>query len=446
MPVSLDMTAELVREAAWDLKESEDRLDPLMEMIGDARFVLLGNSTHGTHEFYRDRSLISKKLIEEKDFSAIAAEADWPDAWRVNQYLLGETDDVDAEASLNGFKRFPAWLWRNADILNFLGWLRDFNDKLPRSEKALIYGLDLYSLRNSIEAVLRYLREIDPEEAKRARSRYSCFEHYGADPHAYAFQATTSQSHSCEEDVIRQLIELRRREEQYTQNRSERDRDDYFSAEQNARLVKNAEHYYRAMFYGGASAWNIRGRHMMETFEAIVSHMDKRNFGTKVIIWAHNSIVGDARATEMKAKGEYNLGQLLREKFGSEVVSIGFTTCQGTVTAASEWDTPSERKRLDDALPESYEALFHECALETFFLNLRDNEHLRNYLADPRLERSIGVIFTPSKDRMNYYGEARLSEQFDAILHFKESRAVEPLERGGTGKNGEIPDTFPFAV
>lgn len=445
MPAFLDATAEDLRESAHSITGASQDYDPLLEMIGDSRFVLLGEATHGTHEFYKARAEITKRLIREKGFNAVAVEADWPDAYRVNRFVRGESGDNDSEESLGGFKRFPTWMWRNADVLDFIGWLRGHNDHV-RDEKAKagFYGLDLYSLHTSIHAVLDYLGKMDPQEAKRARARYSCFEHFGINAEAYA-RATSAGMESCEEEVISQLVELRRRASNYAQRDGRMAADEYFFAEQNARLVKNAEEYYRSMFYGRTSSWNLRDQHMAETLGALATHLSQQNPNqrSKIVVWEHNSHLGDARATQMSLRGELNVGQLVRQKFGTDSVLVGFTTYTGTVTAASEWDEPPQRKFVRPALSESYEALFHESGIEKFFLNLRDDPQVKRDLHDPRLERAIGVIYLPETERISHYFEAHLSDQFDAVIHFDETRAVEPLERTAIWAEGEVPETYP---
>ncbi|MBA4146845.1 MAG: erythromycin esterase family protein [Verrucomicrobia bacterium] len=447
MALAVDATTEIIGESAHRLTGSNRDYDPLLEMIGDARFVLLGEASHGTHEFYRERAQITKRLIQEKGFTSIAVEADWPDAYRVNRFIRNESEDEDAEEALQDFKRFPTWMWRNADVLDFVGWLRDYNDNiLEPTQKVGFYGLDLYSLHSSIQAVLDYLKKTDPEEARRARSRYSCFEHFGEDPQSYAFAATTSNANSCEEEVIRQLVELRRRSEDYLRAEGKSVADEFFFAEQNARLVKNAEHYYRSMFYGRQSSWNLRDQHMADTLDSLMGHLQRHRVPQKIAVWEHNSHLGDARATQMGERGELNVGQLIRERHSGQSVLVGFTTYSGSVTAASEWDTPAERKRVRDSLPESYEALFHEVGFDRFFLNMRDIPAVKEKLQEPRLERAIGVIYMPQTERMSHYFEAYLSDQFDAILHFDQTRAVEPLERTVEWRKGDIPETFPFSV
>jgi erythromycin esterase-like protein len=422
-----------------------------MRLIGDARFVLLGEASHGTHEFYRERAQITKRLIKEKGFTAVAAEADWPDAYRVNRYVRGRGEDAEAVDALAGFKRFPTWMWRNADVLDFVGWLRAYNDALPAAAaKVGFYGLDLYSLHASVGAVLDYLDRVDPEAARRARYRYSCFDHFGEDTQAYGYAAGFGLTESCEGEVVSQLVELRRRAAEYASRDGRVAEDEFFTAEQNARLVKNAEEYYRSMFRGRVSSWNLRDRHMAETLHALAAHLERQGAGAaKVAVWEHNSHLGDARATQMGEHGEWNVGQLVREKYGGESVLVGFSTYAGTVTAARDWDAPAERKRVRPALAESYEALFHETGVPRFLLALRDGGAAAAGLSEPRLERAIGVIYRPETERQSHYFYARLPRQFDAVIHFDETRAVEPLERTArwqAGEEGEVPETFPSGM
>jgi erythromycin esterase-like protein len=438
---------DIIGEAAHPLTGSALDYDPLMQLVGNARLVLLGEASHGTHEFYRGRAQITKRLIEEKGFNAVAVEADWPDAYRVNLFARGEGADPEAVDSLAGFKRFPSWMWRNADVLDFVGWLRAHNESLPPSDrKAGFYGLDLYSLHSSIEAVLAYLDKVDPVGASRARQRYGCFEHFGEDPEHYGYATGFGLSQSCEQEVVNQLMELQRRAAEYARRDGRIAEDDYFYAEQNARLVKNAEEYYRTMFGGRVSSWNLRDRHMAGTLHALLAHFDRQGRQAKIVLWAHNSHLGDARATEMGSAGELNVGQLVRERYGKEAVLAGFSTYEGTVTAASSWGGPAERKRVRPALPDSYEALLHETGIPDFLLNLRDGGSAAAGLREPLLERAIGVIYKPETERVSHYFHARLTEQFDAVLHFDRTRAVEPLERASEWESGELPETFPSGI
>src|SRR6058998_1211039 len=444
---NLNSITDVVREAAQPLAGTTVDYDPLLELIGNARFCLLGEATHGTHEFYRERAEITKRLIKEKGFTAIAVEADWPDAFRVNRYVHGLSDDREANAALSGFKRFPTWMWRNTVVLDFVEWLRDYNSSLPSgATKVGFYGLDLYSLYTSIEAVLGYLNKVDPAAAKRARFRYSCFEHFAEDTQAYGYAANFDLTMSCERDVIEQLVELRRRAADYASRDGRVAQDEFFFAEQNARLVLNAEKYYRSMFRGRVASWNLRDQHMAETLNALVTHLNSQGQPAKVVVWEHNSHLGDARATDMADYGELNVGQLVREHYGPEAVLIGFTTYTGTVTAASDWDGPAERKRVRPALANSYEASFHYVDAPNFLLPLRDSGSASIAVRDPRLERAIGVIYLPQTERQSHYFEARLTDQFDAVIHFDETHALEPLERYARWETGEPPETFPTGV
>ena len=443
---SLDKVTSTIRENASQLSGAVRDYDPLLEVIGNARFCLVGEATHGTHEFYRERAEITKRLIKEKGFNAVAVEADWPDAFRVNRYVRGLSNDRNANEALGGFKRFPTWMWRNTVVIEFVEWLRAYNESVPKNGvKVGFYGLDLYSLYSSIEAVLSYLQQIDPEAAKRARYRYSCFEHFAEDTQAYGYAANFGITESCEREVIDQLIELRRRAAEYASRDGRVAQDEFFFAEQNARLVLNAEKYYRTMFRGRVESWNLRDRHMAETLEALSAHLSSQGEHVKVAVWEHNSHLGDARATYMADYGELNVGQLVRQRYGREASLIGLTTYTGTVTAASDWDGPAERKRVRPALPSSYEQLFHEANVDNFVLNLGDVE-ISKLLKERRLERAIGVIYLPHTERQSHYFEARLSDQFDAVLHFDKTQALEPLERYAVWETGEPPETFPTGV
>jgi len=445
VPRPSDSADEAVRRAAVELRGTDRDYDPLLERIGDAQFVLLGEASHGTHEFYRERAEITKRLLVEKNFSAVAVEADWPDAYRVNRYVRGASDDFDAAEALSDFRRFPTWMWRNTVVAEFVEWQRAFNQsRSERAGKTGFYGLDLYSLRGSMKAVLQYLDRIDPEAAKRARHRYACFDQFGEDTQTYGFMTSLNLSKSCEEEVVKQLVDLRAQVWDAARRTGRISEDDIFYVEQNARLVKNAEVYYRSMFLKEESTWNLRDRHMMEALEAVCAHLGRDGAPVKMVIWAHNSHLGDARATEMSRRGEINLGQLVRERHGRNAVLVGFTTHHGTVTAASDWDGPPERKHVRPALAGSYEALFHEAHLGRFLLTSQGE--VRSHLLKARLERAIGVIYRPATERLSHYFDAKLPEQFDAVLHFDETSAVEPLAINAEWQAGEVPETYPFGV
>lgn len=443
----MSILSDRISFAAEPLAGSPNDYDSLIEMVGEARFVLLGEASHGTHDFYRARALITKRLIYQRGFNAVAVEADWPDAYRINRYVRGEGADLDSVDALSGFKRFPQWMWRNADVLDFVGWLREHNDgqNFP-DRKAGFYGLDLYSLHASIESILGYLEKVDPEAAKRARHHYSCFEHFGKEIETYGYAAGLGLAPTCEEAVLKELVALRRKAMDYLQRDGRVAADAYFCAEQNALVVRNAEEYYRNMFRREVSSWNLRDSHMMETLVALDHYLGHPGAPAKIVVWAHNSHLGDARATSMGERGELNLGQLVRERFGRETVSVGFTTYTGTVTAASDWDAPAERKSVRPGHRDSYEALFHEVDTPRFFLNLRDNAELAARLRTEKLERAIGVIYRPETEMQSHYFNARLPDQFDAVIHFDHSRAVEPLERTTEWELGEVEETFPSGL
>jgi len=418
-----------------------------MNLIGDARLVLLGEASHGTHEFYQQRALITQRLIQEKGFTAVAVEADWPDAYRVNRFVKDASDDATAAEALGNFERFPMWMWRNTDVLEFTHWLRQFNDGLASDRpKVGFYGLDLYSLYSSISAVLQYLDQTDPAAAKRARDRYACFENFGEDSQNYGYAVSFGLSESCEQATISQLLELQRQGTEQTPSDGPSAEEEFFDVEQNARLIKNAEAYYRSMFQGRVSSWNLRDRHMAETLDHLVAHLDQPAQPAKIVVWAHNSHLGDARATEMADQGELNVGQLVRDRYGQEAVLIGFSTYTGTVTAASEWDGPATTKQVRPGMDHSYEALFHEVGLPQFWLNLRDPHPAIAKLQKSRLQRAIGVIYRPESERFSHYFHARLPEQFDAIIHLDDTHAVEPLDRRSGKDIHQVPDTYPSSL
>ena len=439
--------AETLHRLLHPLTGAANDYDALLELIGDARLVLLGEASHGTHEFYRERARITRRLIEERGFTVVAVEADWPDAYRVNRWVRGADDDGSPLEALDGFSRFPRWMWRNRDVLEFVTTLREHNDALtPPAKQVGFYGLDLYSLFTSIEAVLHYLDEVDPEAATRARYRYGCFEHYGEDTQAYGYAAGFGITPSCEDQAVQQLLELQRRAVELSRRDGRIPEDEFFYAEQNARLVANAEEYYRTMFRGRVSSWNLRDRHMAETLEALLAHFDRRGGRTKVVVWEHNSHIGDARATAMGEEGEWNVGQLVRERHGQDAVLVGFSTYAGTVTAASDWDAPAERKRVRPGLSGSYEWLFHQIGIESFLLPIRGNGDLREALDGTRLERAIGVVYAPRTERWSHYFLADLPAQFDAVVHCDETWAVRPLDADAGHEEEDAPDTYPFGL
>jgi len=436
-----------LRREAHPLTGDHRDYDALLALIGDARIVLLGEASHGTHEFYRERARITKRLIAEHGFTALAVEGDWPDAYRVNRYIRGAREDADAEEALRGFRRFPTWMWRNADVLDLIGWLRAHNDCLERNARRIgFYGLDLYSLGASMEAVIGYLDEQDPDAAARARARYECLQPYGAESTEYGRAVLLGVGEPCRRRVVEQLVELRRRAGDYLRRDGLAAEDEYFFAEQNAAVVANAEEYYRTMFADQAGSWNLRDRHMADTLDQLLAHLDQHGGTARVVVWEHNSHIGDARATEMGARGELNIGQLMRERHGRDAVNVGFTTYTGTVTAASEWGGPAERKHVRPALGNSYEALLHATGIPAFLLCPLAAGDAGHALREPRLERAIGVIYRPQTERQSHWFAASIAQQYDALVHIDQTRAVEPLERTQCWELGEPPETYPTAL
>lgn len=427
-----------VRSAARPLTGAADDHDALLDLVGNARFVLLGEATHGSHEFYAERARITQRLIEEKGFTAVAVEADWPDAWRVNQYVRGAGQDADGRAALGGFERFPAWMWRNTAVLDFVEWLRRHNT--AHGAGVGFYGLDLYSMFTSIHEVLRYLEGVDPAAAQAARQVYACFDHYDRDSQQYGYATSFGMSPSCEDGVLDTLRTLQQRAADYMQHAGA---DAFFYAQQNARLVKNAEQYYRTMFKGRVSSWNLRDSHMADTLDAVAHYLSRDGKPARIVVWEHNSHVGDARATEIGRQGEWTVGELARKAYGRDACLVGFTTYDGRVTAASDWDGDAEHKRVRPALEGSYEAVFHATGIARFFLPLRDPSPVRDALMEARLERAIGVLYRPQTERQSHYFMAQLPRQFDAVIHIDRTTAVEPLDADSGWHAGEPPETYP---
>lgn len=402
----------------------------LLDKIGDARMVLIGEATHGTQEFYQVRAEITRQLILKKEFMAVAIEGDWPDAYQINRYVKGIGDKNKPERALSCFSRFPTWMWRNTIMLPFLHWLRGYNDAISILNKKIgFYGLDLYSLHASMQAVIEYLQKVDPSAASRAKERYACFDHLGFTPQVYGYLTSTGIKESCTKKAIEQLFDLQHNALNLMSKDGIPAEEEYFYATQNARLVKNAEIYYRTHFEGRVSSWNIRDTHMAEMLTVLSNHLEKSfDKPAKIVVWAHNSHVGDARATEIGEQGEINIGQLIREEYGEESFLIGFSTYQGFVTAASKWDGKPTRKLITPGMQGSYEALFHQVKVDNFILNLSNDEQLEHYLQHPRLQRAIGVIYRPETERTSHYFFTRLPHQFDTIIHIDKTSALEPLD------------------
>lgn len=438
--------AALVRAAAQPL-DSDGDYERVLDFVGDASVVLLGEATHGTQEFYAMRGRITRALIERRGFSAVAIEGDWPDAWQVNRFVQGRGGLQEAGDALASFARFPTWMWRNTVVEAFVQWLQRHNAACERSEQRVgFYGLDLYSLHASMRAVVDYLDRHDASAARAARASYACFDQFGPEPETYAWAAGRLGDETCAAAVGRELVALQQRRAELLARDGVAESDDFFQAEQNARLARNAEKYYRTMLEGHVASWNVRDRHMAETLERLCDHLRQRGQEPKVVVWAHNSHLGDARATEMGEGGELNLGQLVREWIGARAKLIGFTTHTGRVIAASDWGGPAECKRVRPSLGGSWEELFHRVDLPRFFLPLYPGSEVCAVATKPRLERAIGVIYRPETERQSHYFQARIGEQFDAVIHIDETQGVEPLAGVGSWRMDEVPETFPSGV
>jgi protein-L-isoaspartate(D-aspartate) O-methyltransferase len=409
-------------------------LEGLLSRIGDARVVLLGEATHGTSEFYRMRARISRELIEKKDFRFVAIEGDWPDAARVDHYIRHLEY---SPSEWTAFARFPTWMWRNNEVRGFVDWLRAHNALLKPSDRTAFHGLDLYSLYDSIRAVLKYLDEVDPATARAARERYGCLTPWQSDPATYGHAALTGAYPTCESEVVVVLTELLHKHRSYAEHDGER----FLDAVQNARLIANAEQYYRIMYYGSRASWNLRDSHMFETLQMLRAFYGPK---AKAIVWAHNSHCGDAAATEMMSRGEYNLGHLCQNEFGRQCYAIGFGTNTGTVAAASNWDGPMEIKQVRPAIPGSYERCCHESGIAAFCLDLRQpHSEATQSLGRPHLERAIGVIYRPETELASHYFQAVLPAQFNEYIWFDTSSAITPF---ATKELEEMPDTYPFGL
>lgn len=434
---------ERIREYVVPLTKNPSFLE-LFDDIGERRFVLLGEATHGTDEFYSIRAKLSQELIQKKGFDAIVIEGDWPDSYEVNRYLRGSLEFSNAKSALIGFERFPTWMWRNTVVQDFIEWLKTHNQTQANHQKVHFYGFDLYSLFKSIDVILQFLKKRDPVLWERAKERFSCFDHCNRDAQIYGYlskYATSSQS--CESAVIKQLQEIFKYKD-YLNTPDNKQADEFFSIYQNARLIQNAENYYRQMYASGVSSWNLRDTHMMETIHQIDQYLSKHlQRPAKIIVWAHNSHIGDAMATELGQRGELNVGQLMRDHYSTQVYLVGFTTHHGFVTAASEWGGVAERKRVNRALPNSYEGFFHELGLDQFLLITRGREELMRILPRNYLERAIGVAYLPHSERASHYFHADIARQFDAVIHIDETQAVKPLEKEGIFHLDDAPETYP---
>jgi len=430
-------TIEFIRKAAEPLPVPDDpAFGAMIDGFAKARLVLLGEATHGTSEFYRARAQITRRLIERHGFNIVAVEADWPDAASIDRYVRHKAVHVGSGPA---FRRFPQWMWRNVEVANFVDWLRAHNAALNPSEHVGFFGLDIYNMNASIAAVIAYLDRFDPDAAAVAKERYGCLTPWQRDPATYGRAALTTGYAKCERPVLFALRDLLDKQLEY----ETQDRDSFLDAAQNARLIASAERYYRAMYYGSAESWNLRDRHMFDTLNRL---MDWRGESARTVVWAHNSHVGNAAATDMgQARDQINIGQLCHEKFGGDALLIGFGTDRGTVAAADDWEGPMKIKTVRPAHPESYECLCRQAGIRRFLLDLRKGRHedLRSSLARARLERAIGVIYRPETELASHYFDAHLPEQFDAYVWFEETRAIKPLP---SELQEGVPETYPFGL
>ncbi|WP_395331799.1 protein-L-isoaspartate(D-aspartate) O-methyltransferase [Novosphingobium sp. BL-8H] len=428
---------DMIANAAEPLPDFDDpAFGRLFDRFAHRRVVMLGEASHGSSEFYQARAAITRHLIKHHEFTIVAVEADWPDAATVDRYVRHREPALTAEPP---FQRFPTWMWRNTDIRALTEWQRAQNSELPMTERAGFYGLDIYNMSASIGAVIDYLDEVDPEAAAVARERYGCLTPWQREPATYGRAALSRGYAACEQAVIDQCRDLLARRLNYDAN----DGDDFLDAAQNARLIAAAERYYRTMYYGGAESWNLRDRHM---FETLMHLLEAKGDAAKAIVWAHNSHIGDARHTDMGMnRGELNIGQLARERWGDAVALIGFGTHTGTVAASTDWDGDMEVKRVNPSRRDSYERQLHDSGVDRFLLDLGAAAHppLRRRLCEPLLERFIGVIYRPETELWSHYSQAILPEQFDGFVWFDETRAVTPL---GPEHHRGMPETYPFGV
>lgn len=443
-----------LRQQAVPLR-MEDDLDEVLDHIGDASLVLMGEATHGTRDFYRLRADLSKRLIVERGFDAIAVEADWPDALQVSRFVQLDGSDQTADQALSGFERFPQWMWRNDEVIDLVYWMRLHNQHVADAAQRIgFYGIDLYSLHKSMQAVVHYLDKADPDAARRARERYSCFDHVAMDPQRYGYLTSFGLRPDCEAEAVRQLAELTAQAQQHLSKAGGKIPDELFYAQQDARVAQNAESYYRAMFSGRDESWNIRDTHMADTLDALCAHISHRKGRpARLVVWAHNSHLGDARATEMGRGGQLNLGQLMRERHGEGAVYLlGFSTYEGTVTAASDWEAPAQLQRVRPALADSVEALLHavsgdgQSQMPRFLLPIRGRPAVQLALPRSLLERAIGVVYRPETERVSHYFDADVARQFDALIHVDHSSAVKPLESSPHWAMEDLPETYPSGL
>lgn len=421
-----DETVDTIRSVAVPFNDISSDLTQIIQELSTKEFILLGGASHGTQEFCQARIEITKQLILHHKLSAIAIEGDWPSAYRVNCYVRWQSDDNNANEALSDFKRFPLWMWRNTLILDFVVWLRNHNKGLPVERQVGFYGLDMYSMYESIGAVIDYLDQVDPEAGKQARIHYECLDHMGGE-NQYGYGVALGYKRSCESDVIAQLVALREKAISYVADGDMASEDDQFQAEQNARLISDAEAYYRQLFDPRINTWTLRDVHMKSTLDDLHEHLSKRlKNPAKIAVWAHNTHVGDARATELVRRSQQNLGQLVRESYTHCCALLGLMTYSGIMTAATRWNAPAQRMLLRPAIDGAVEELLHATELKQFYLAL--NHGIADALDCSYLTRAIGVTYQPEIEEAKHYLSCRLTEQYDGLLFIDETRALEPLD------------------
>lgn len=440
-----------IEQQASTLRGEPGDFDAIIEAARDKQVVLIGEASHGTEEFYRHRAHITRRLIRELGFAAVAVEADWPDAYAVNRYVWGREQGRGASQVLDVFKRFPRWMWGNTEVRDFAEWLAGYNASQSHQAKEErpvgFYGLDLYSMGSSAHAVIKYLEKADPAAAKRARERYGCLHEFFGEPHHYGQSVAFGLSEPCESDIMEQVIELQTQSRRKLLGLGLMAGEEQFAAEQNARLVRNAEEYYRAAFSGGQNTWNLRDGHMFETLQALRDHLGHQlGRDAPIVVWAHNSHIGDAAATDMGRRGELNIGQLAREHYGDRALLVGFSTAEGEVTAASDWDSPAELKRVRTPLAGSYERIFQQVGADSFLLDLRPDNEMTRLLAEPRLHRAIGVIYRPETERQSHYFRSDITRQYDFMVHFDWTEALKSLSDPTGETDPEPAETYPSGL
>ena len=426
-PPAADAVA-LVRAAAQPLTGGAHDYDALLAAVGAARIVMLGEATHGSREFYRERARITRRLIAEKGFHAVVFEAPWQPMRRLDAYVRGAGGDAAAAAALADVVRFPRWMWRNEEVRDFAAWLRGYNRRAGAAA-VRVYGMDLYSVPESAQAVAAYLASSAPPEAAAARRDYRCFDDYLAEPQDYGHAVVVLGRSGCGAGVRRQLALM-----QTSVDLAGTPDEALFEAWQSAHTVAAGEDYYRAMYRQEIPSWNVRERHMADTLDRLLAWLSSASGSeAKLVVWAHNIHQGDARATDQAAAGEFSLGQAMRERHDGRVVLVGFTTHSGRVRAASGWGRRDRVKRLRPALAGSWTALLHASGLPAFLLIFAGNPPLAAALAENRPERAVGVTYLPHDERASHYFHMRLSQQFDAVIHLDVTSAVAPLPDTGDG-------------